>query len=111
MWGRSSRIGAPRIESDDMPRPISEIIADLAAKTSGSETLKHMDTMRLYKAIQKLPMEEVAVLVAEMSHGNYAIVPASPPPDWNPVKRRGYQILVADARRRVEGAGPDSPDG
>lgn len=84
-----------------MSREVTEIVVELATSACSARGPVPVDAMKLFAALQKLPPEELAALVAAVTLEKYLVVPATPPSDWNKVKKRGYGILVRQAVARL----------
>jgi hypothetical protein len=80
-----------------MSREITEIVADLSTQTCGSAGLVPVDAMRLFRAMQRLPHAELALLVRELTGQQYVLAPAIAPASWNAAMRRGYGVLMEKA--------------
>lgn len=82
-------------------REIAEIVAELACNACGNNKLVPVDAMRLYMAMQRLPIEELALLVSELTLDTHVVVPSLAPMDWNPVKAKAYGIFITHARAAI----------
>lgn len=89
-----------------MPRDAVDTIADLAARIKEGRA-RPVDIMLLYKAFQDMPAGDALRLIEETTGGEFAIVPVEPPEEWNPVKKRGYRLLVREAIARLAAAAND----
>lgn len=83
-------------------RNVAEIIAELTMTVSGSPVAKATDIAAMYRALQRMPIEDAAAVVNAMSGGRYAILSLEPPRHWNAKMKLGYRKLVKQA---IEDAG------
>lgn len=91
------------------PRHAVETIADLVAKLKEGRA-RPVDVMLFYKALQQLDPADASRMIEETTAGAYAVVPTTPPAEWNPQQRRAYRIFLAKAKDWMTSTPPSNAD-